>query len=376
MASGSVTVRRLVQSSLAVLLACSSVLLSNDAALAGEGVGSSGRSGCQAVHAGTQQVGQSSGESYFRLTLNAGDQQRAAILLANPEAYPCSVTLERASGETAVNSGDTYPVPEEGCTGSSCWLSGLPATVSVPAGGRLHVSFQVRVPARTPAGEYLAGVVVRPTAPPPVARPSSPDKQVAVSVAARVAIGVAVIVSGSLHAMLTIPSVTLDISTAPPRLQVHVRNLGNTWEHPTGGARIRVRSGTRGFGVRSNTILARDEAVLPLPVEGVQRGNWTTDVVLSYGDHQRAVWHGELEYPTPPITARGQSQSSALTAAQALPAWVLGVIATLGLLVIVLAVVLVAVFRKRRRDGDGRLPTDPVENASSGYGVPVDAPSQ
>lgn len=340
----------------ALLLACASSLLTTGPAAADDGTpgAGAGLDGCQAVHAGPRTDG--AGKSYFELTLGPGGRQSEAVLLANPQPYDCMVTLEAAIGQTAVNSGNSYWVPEEPCSETSCWLSGLPTTVTIPAGGRLTVGFDVSVPSGTPSGQYLAGVIVRPAGTLP-APSTGEDEQVAVSVAARVAIGVAVIVPGPLRPRLEIPAVTLDLGSGTPQLQVHVRNSGNTWEHPAGGARVRVSSGTSSFGVRSNTILAGDVAVLPLPVEGVQRGRWHTKVVLDYGDDQQAVWQGDLDYPAPPARPDGDQASDALPTDMGIPGWVFAVIGALGLLVVALVAVVVAMLRKRRAEERDRAAT-------------------
>jgi hypothetical protein len=336
-----------------------------------------GGGGCQAVHAGPQLAANGSQESYFQLTLRPGERQREAVLVANPEAHPCAVTLEAAYGQTAINSGDTYSVAEKECVETSCWLAGLPTTVTVPAGGRLAVNFDVAVPPGASGGQYLAGVVARPADPPSASSASGRDGQVAVAVATRVAIGVAVTVPGPLRPQLEIPSVTLDLDGGTPQLRVRVRNSGNTWEHPAGGARVQVESTTRSFGVRSSTILAGDVAELPLPIEGVQRGRWHTRVLLNYGHDQTTVWEGDLNYPTPrqPSAAPGGSSDIAGVAAS-LPAWVIASLATLACVVIVLLVLLIAMFRRRRatpRRGRHRpaTATDPTGDAESDARCPV-----
>jgi hypothetical protein len=316
--------------------------------------------GCQTVHAGPDTSEGDSEQSYFTLTMGPGDLQRRAILVANPQPYPCAVELEAAHGETAVNSGDTYVPAESGCAEAGCWLSGLPTTVTVPAGGRLSVGFDVAVPAGTPSGEYLGGVFVRPADPPSVPSESG-HEQVAVSVAAQVAVGVAVVVPGPLRPLLTIPSVTLDVSSEVPQLRVRVQNEGNTWEHPTGGARIRLASSTRSFGVRSSTILAGDAAVLPLPVDSVARGLRHTRVVLNYGVDQQAVWEGDLDYPTPPAAPSADASAGSGGAAMHLPLWVYVAIGGLALLVVFLIVLILLLFRTRRRDREETPAADPVE---------------
>ena len=77
------------------------------------------------------------------------------------------MTVEPAYGHTASNSGDTYVATPERCITTSCWIGGLPRRVTVPPRGRVEIPFTVRVPDGTGPGDYLAGVVVRPTVVPP-----------------------------------------------------------------------------------------------------------------------------------------------------------------------------------------------------------------
>ncbi|HZP27456.1 MAG TPA: hypothetical protein VFC99_00775 [Acidimicrobiia bacterium] len=332
-----------------------------------------GPTGCQAVHAGPRLAADEANASYFRLTLQPGEQIAKAVLVANPQPYPCAVTLHAAYGQTATNSGDTYPVPDGQCVETSCWLTGLPTTVTVPAGARVDVGFVVTVPADAPSGEYLAGVLVEPAAPPPSPRVSG-DGQVGVAVAAHVAVGVAVTVPGPLSPKIVIPTVTLDVSSGTPILGIPVRNLGNTWEHPIGGARVHVGNRVLSFGVRANTVLAGDEALIPLPIDGVARGEHETEVVLSYGNGLKATWHGTLGYPTPPARATPSSETSATAASAGLPVWALALIGGLGFGVVLLGFTLLVVTRRRR--GHAAPPARGPDRPQAGSGpseVPVES---
>jgi len=358
--------RRLTRLGTALLIVSSLFTAGGAPAAAQPATHDAGHAGCQIVHAGPQQSASGSRRSYFQLRLHAGDARRARVVLANPEAYPCSVTLQAASGETAVNSGDTYPVPAAGCVETSCWLDGLPATVWVGAHGRRSVPFSIAVPASTPPGQYLAGVVIRATDPP--SRPSpAGSKQVAVAVSARVALGVAVVVPGRQNPGLAIQSVRLDVHASVPMLYVTVRNTGNTWEHPAGGAVITADGTNRAFGIRASTVLAGDTAVLPLPAPGVARGSWTTRIELQYGDHQVAAWHGRLSFPTPRSAAAGTTAGSTAGSSErshAVPGWLYAVVVALGGLVLLLVVALLLVVRRRRGDARQRVADErPADDA-------------
>jgi hypothetical protein len=288
--------------------------------------------------------------NYFQLRIAPGHSLRQGVIVANPQHHACKVTLLPAYGQTALNSGDTYPTvePQRRCAETSCWLSRLPITVTVPARARRTVPVVISVPARTRPGQYLAGVVAQPASP---ARLPQHGAGFAAAVIARVAIGVAVTVPGKLTPHLTVPAVTLDTSGATPLLRVVVRNPGNTWEHPVGGARINDGKKVRSFGVRSSTVLPGDSATLSLPVSGVSRGSRPTEVVLWYAHrHKQVVWRGSLGYPTPPKGSAAGARAEVGAGSTGVPMWARLVIAALAGLVLVLALVAILLYRRRRKD--------------------------
>jgi hypothetical protein len=309
--------------------------------------------GCRTVHIGPVRSAAVAHSSYFRLRVGPGRAARQALIVANPQPYACKVTLRPAYGQTATNSGDTYPpaAPGHHCVETSCWLSGLPRTLTVPARTRRTVSFVISVPARAHPGEYLAGVVAQPRV---HSRAPRRRRGFGAAVIARVAIGVAVTVPGALRPHLTIPPVTLDRSGATPLLRIVVRDPGNTWEHPAGGAVIHVGKQRRMLGVRASTVLPRDSATLTLPVAHIPRGSWSTLVELWYDHHRKkAVWRGDLGYPTPPKTsARPGAQPTAVVVTGGVPLWAKVLIAALSGVVLALLVAAFLLWRRRRRDDD------------------------
>ena len=330
--------------------------------------------GCATVHVGPEASPGAPPASYFILTVKPGARVTARLLLANPEPYGCTVTLSSAYGKTAVDSGDSYPIPgpsPASCTRTSCWVSALPPRVTIPGNSRVSVPFTVRVPDGTPAGEYLAGIVAGPGTPPAPPRLGRRRSMVGAAVVSHVALGVAITVPGRLAPALTIPSVTLNATPTSAVLSIVERDRGNTWEHPHGQVLIATttRVGRLGraahsgaefvtlplennFGVRSQTILPGDAATLPLPIGVVSHGTWPTVVKLWY-DHDRkvAIWRGNVTYPFP----RSVEPATALYGdppgpSEQLPLWAKLVIGVLGLLSCGLAgLLLIVLFRRRRR---------------------------
>jgi hypothetical protein len=341
---------------LVAAMAAGAAVRASEAQAASAGTGS----GCRTVHVGPARSAAMARSSYFQLRIAPRHSRRQGMIVANPQPHACKVRLLPAYGQTAINSGDTYPTaePQRRCAETSCWLSRLPITLTVPARSRRTVPFVISVPGRTRPGQYLAGVVAQPSSP---ARAPQRGAGFAAAVIARVAIGVAVTVPGRLRPRLTIPTVTLDTSGTTPLLRVVVRNPGNTWEHPIGGAHIHEGQKVRSFGVRSGTVLPGDSATLALPVSGISRGSRPTEVVLWYDHrHEKAVWRGRLGYPTPAEAGGAGARGEVVAAAPGVPTWAKLVIAALAVLVLGLALLLALLLYRRRR-GDEDVPAeDPV----------------
>lgn len=307
--------------------------------------------GCLTVHVGPQ-LKPGEAASYYKLTATPGTTTREAVLLANPEPYSCQVELDAAYGKTALNSGDTYPFVERGsCFRTSCWLSGLPGIVAVPAHTRLAVGFTVKVPAHTKPGEYLAGVLVRPYA--RVRQPAPRQHSgVAAIVMTSVGIGVAVRVPGPLHPQISIPAVTLVTGGGTPVLDIVEHDGGNTWEHPTGSAQIVTapRAPLPRFAVNSSTILPGDSATLTLPLPGVSGGAHVTRIVFWYANHtRRVVWEGRLNYPTPAAPSAPRNPHLVIITTNQTPSWLIDVAAGLGAMLLLLAGAVLVLLRRRVR---------------------------
>jgi len=326
--------------------ACAVALAAVGGTPAAAAVPASDPSGCLTVHAGPD-IGPGSTPGYFRLAAAAGKVRHVKIVVANPNPYVCHVVLDAAYGKTALNSGDTYPRARSGrCVRTSCWLLGFPRGVTVPANARVVVRFAVRIPSGTPAGEYLAGVLVRPGSVPQrsVRRPG-----VGAVVLTSVGIGVAIRVPGPLRPLITIPQVTLVVKGGTPLLEITEHDGGNTWEHPAGGAIISNGAGARAsrLGVQSNTVLPTDSATLTLPVAGVSKGTHPTEVILYYDhDRRKAIWRGTVTYP---LSQAASAQGRTVVVTSTTPTWVIALASVLGAATVVLATLLLIFLRRRRK---------------------------
>ncbi len=370
------------------LLTPVSMIPSHDAGAVapGGGVGSSQGYGCESVHAGPVVPPGERPSSYFELNAAQGTVNHEELLLANPNAFACEVTVLPAFGATARNSGDTFPSaiqPGASCEAESCWLSGLPVTVTVPSYGRIDVPFGITVPQGTPSGEYLAGVVAEPgfvPSSPSLAKGGAGRGVVGAVVVSRVAIGVAVTVPGPLHPLLVIPGVDLAPGTSVvPRLHVTESDRGNTWLHPAGDVVVSIGGRRRSFPMASNTVLPGDSAVLAVATPGVAAGVHPVEAELWYWHHTLlAVWRGAIDFPVPPrVINRHGVRTVVLPAPSGTPGWAEALGGALGGLLVGLLVFWFLAFWKRRRRKDEEDPEpapitpEPASAPQAGIRSPV-----
>ncbi len=333
------------------------VTLADQGPNAGGSVVAAGQSGCQVVHIGPFVTPGSPASSYFDLRLRRSSVTTEALVVANPQPYPCRVTLVPAYGATAVNGGDSYvPVQHAACRGASCWLGGLPETLILPPRGRENVAFPISVPRNAASGQYLAGVIAEPASPPPPAKLRSAGNQqgvVSAAVVARVAIGVAITIPGSLVPRLSVPQVLLSTATVPPSLQVVVANTGNTWIHPRGHLRLTLHSGTTTVALRAATVLPGSNASIDVPVGQLPPGPHQVSVDLPYGPGRAANWQGTINFPsssdTPPPWP---GTATTIITEPTVPRWIVVLLVALAAALLLLGATVAFILLRRRRHGE------------------------
>ena len=92
------------------------------------------------------------------MSVAPGQAATATIVVTNLADKTQTLALGRALGITAGNGGTAYTPAAGRCSGPSCWVTGLPSRVTLPAGDRELLAFTVRVPPNTPPGQYLSGI--------------------------------------------------------------------------------------------------------------------------------------------------------------------------------------------------------------------------
>jgi hypothetical protein len=289
---------------------------------------------------------------YFTMTVAAGDSVSATVMVSNLGTGTEKLKLGLSGGVTATNGGSAFSPTFKGCTGTGCWVTGLPGTVTLPADTGELLRFTVHVPPGTAPGQYLAGLSAEPAErPQPVRVGSNGKSQAQAVIIEQVTVGVAVTV-GSLPQLITrlqIARVSAIAEGKTARLNILLSNTGQTFARGTGKATCTVAGKPRSWAVFAATVLPGDHAVIAVNAPGIPEGpSVPCTVRLGYGNRLAASWSGSVAVPVPPRTRIIHTGSGAYAAipSNGVPAWAIALIVIAALALAAGAAVL---FQLRRR---------------------------
>jgi hypothetical protein len=234
---------------------------------------------------------------YFSLTVAPGRSAQDVAIISNEGTRTERLTVSTSRAVTAANSGSAYEGITGKCGGASCWVVGLPVTVTLAPGARTALGFRIAVPSSTRPGQYLAGLTAESANEPrPVRVGSNGRASAKVIIIDEVIVGVAVTV-GRLSQMrtdLSISSVSAGWIGSTPRLFIPVRNTGQTFAQAKGT--ISCRSGGRphSYRVIMETVLPGGQAVLPINAPGLTSGPVPCMIRLRGNTDFRATWSGTV----------------------------------------------------------------------------------
>jgi hypothetical protein len=238
--------------------------------------------------------------SYFNYQLSAGATTKGEIAVVGESRRPISLDIFASDAVTAVNSGAVYPGrPGEMCRAYGCWVSGLPATVTLSYHERVVLSFAVAVPTSAPPGQYLAGITVEP-APSDQRHHARSGHGGAVSILVhQVTIGVAVTVGAGYGHDLVIPNAVGTRIGDSPGILLYESNTGVGFEHPAGAVTVVLHGGVRRrFTAVSGLMLPDGRANLRVLASGLKPGSYPASAYLRYdGGSKIAYWSGTLTIP-------------------------------------------------------------------------------
>jgi hypothetical protein len=286
--------------------------------------------------------------SYFQLAVAPGRPARDTAIVSNEGTRTDRLQITISRGVTAGNSGSAYEDMAGRCTGASCWVSGLPATVTLAPGARRVLAFTIAVPRRTPPGQYLAGITAEFATRPRAVRVGSHGPASASIIAIdKVTVGVAVTVGplSRLRTALVIPAVSAGWIGSTPRLYIPVRNTGQAFARAMGQVSCQAGRRHHSWRVIMETVLPGGSAVLPVNAPGLTSGQLPCTVLLRDGA-RLVAWSGTVRVPPRAATrayrlARGVNVS---LPEGAVPPWA---VALLAIGALILATLLAVLARNR-----------------------------
>jgi hypothetical protein len=292
---------------------------------------------------------------YFTMSITPGGSAQDIAIVSNDGTKTERLMVGTSRGLTAANSGSAFGSFSRTCAGVGCWVTGLPATVTLAPGTGRALGFRVAVPAGTRPGQYLAGITVVAAAPPrSVHLKSHGHVSVSVIVVDQVTVGVAITVGSlaQLRTRLVVPAVTAGSIGSLPRLYVHVRNTGQTFARASGTVSCRAGGQDRLFRVLIDTVLPGGAAVLPINAPGLGSGAWPCTVSLRDDAGHAVAWSGTIDTiaPTPAVTIHTGPGAYATLPAHSVPAWAIALMVLGGLILAALVGVLVLYRRAVRTE--------------------------
>jgi hypothetical protein len=296
---------------------------------------------------------------YFQLSVRPGGSARDLVVIGNPSAQTQKIRLGTADGLTATNSGSAYGPLESNCAGTSCWVIGVPGTVTLAPHSRAEVRFEVDVPKGTKPAQYLTGIAATlAQAPKPTPVASSTHGTAQVVVVPRVVIGVAVTVGqlNKLQVKTAVTGVTAGWVDGVVRLSVQVKNTGQRFTKGTGTMSCSNGGDNRSFSVAMDTVLPGQGAGLQVNGTGMHQGTWQCLVRMKEGDGGTASWTGAVTVSStqPAKTKRVGPSAYEAPGGGGIPAWAIALMVLGGLILFSLWAVLL----RRQRNRNLHPPSD------------------
>ena len=230
---------------------------------------------------------------YYLLDARPGNTLTQSLHVTNPNDHTVTVRVDPIDAVTSDVTGTAMRPPTSARVLTSRWIVvATPELILRPQEVR-DVSFTVRVPPRTPPGQYVAGV----SAWVPLTKhavPAAPGKKQAafsMDIQFQRAIAVEVDVPGPRAPKLVVTGAEPQVNANGVTLGVHIANQGNAFAH--GHGVVRVADTRTDFSFKINTFVSGTAIVYPVPwTSSVKAGVHHVEVDLDYEGGRRTTWNG------------------------------------------------------------------------------------
>jgi hypothetical protein len=287
---------------------------------------------------------------YFSLTIAPGHSQTDTAIASNQGTGTERLEVTVSDGVTALNSGSAFQPAAGRCAGASCWVTGLPRSVTLAGGTSMALPFLVQVPASARPGQYLAGITAEPAVRPDatqVAANGRASARVVIIDQVTVAITITVGPMTRMRTSMQISPVSAGWVGSTPRLYIPVRNTGQTFVRGTGAISCQGKGGPGSWRVTMSTVLPDGSAVLPVNAPGLSSGNAACQLQLRGQPGTTFTWTGTVGIPAHAGDNMARTASGVYTSmpGNTMPPWAI-MLMIIGALV--LAALLMLLLQNRR----------------------------
>jgi hypothetical protein len=231
---------------------------------------------------------------YYLLRLAPGAVATQTVVLHNDNDHPIDVHVDGIDGFTSDGTGASYDTPYQHARGTGRWIVVSTPEITLAAGEQRSVSFTVRVPPSTAAGQYLGGLgMYVPLTSTSTTIASAPGQATfGITLQGERIIAVEVVVPGTAKADLQVNGVTPVAGPSGLVLDVGLANVGNAFAEGTGVVAVDDTNTNVPFNI--GTFVSHTTINYRVPwTRTVVAGTHTVSVKLSY-DGRVTTWNGTV----------------------------------------------------------------------------------
>ena len=173
---------------------------------------------------------------YFVYTLAGGASQSGAVIVSNVGTAAGTVKLFTADATTGRTTGTVYETDTRP-TRTGSWVKLSRTSLTLAAGAHQTVSFTVHVPAGTPVGQWVGGIVAE-TFHAPTSSKSNQKANVQIKIRDLTIVAVQANVPGPQRVKFTFGKVSTGGQRGFQQVFVHISSLGNVLTKPAGKVTI------------------------------------------------------------------------------------------------------------------------------------------
>lgn len=219
---------------------------------------------------------------YFVYTLTPGAVTRGSVIVSNVGNAPGTVKLFTADGTTGPTSGTVYKT-DVAPSQAGAWVKLSATSFALAPGAHRSVPFTVEVPANTPVGQWVGGIVAETSQKVAEQKPGQ-KARVQIKIRDLTIVAVQVDVPGPGRIGFKIGGVTTGGSRGFQKVFVHLASTGNVLVKPTGSVTIFDKSGraVEALPFTLDTFLPRTAIDYPLLLKkALGPGDYSAFVKLS-----------------------------------------------------------------------------------------------